>query len=228
MNASANAPGAARVLVVDDEPDLRTLYELTLLREGYQVASAGTLAEARAQLAEQRFDVVITDMRLPDGLGLELLREVAQAQRPERCIMITAYGSAENAVEALKCGAFDYLTKPVDLKQFRGVVASALQAPERAAAAPGATASPAAPAASAPIADATPARGRNDARSGSGPLLVPLSTGKRAAAVRLSTADRSAPPRGDQRGTTENDPGHDEAQARNLLSPGLLRRADRI
>ncbi|MBP9955155.1 MAG: response regulator, partial [Ottowia sp.] len=69
MNASANAPGAARVLVVDDEPDLRTLYELTLLREGYQVASAGTLAEARAQLAQQRFDVVITDMRLPDGLG---------------------------------------------------------------------------------------------------------------------------------------------------------------
>ena len=129
MNASANAPGAARVLVVDDEPDLRTLYELTLLREGYQVASAGTLAEARAQLAEQRFDVVITDMRLPDGLGLELLREVAQAQRPERCIMITAYGSAENAVEALKCGAFDYLTKPVDLKQFRGVVSSALQSP---------------------------------------------------------------------------------------------------
>ena len=129
MNASANAPGAARVLVVDDEPDLRTLYELTLLREGYQVASAGTLAEARAQLAQQRFDVVITDMRLPDGLGLELLREVAQAQRPERCIMITAYGSAENAVEALKCGAFDYLTKPVDLKQFRGVVSSALQSP---------------------------------------------------------------------------------------------------
>ncbi|MDO5693963.1 MAG: sigma-54 dependent transcriptional regulator [Pseudomonadota bacterium] len=129
MNASSNATDTARVLVVDDEPDLRTLYELTLLREGYHVASAGTLTEARAQLAEQRFDVVITDMRLPDGLGLELLREMSQAQRLERCIMITAYGSAENAVEALKSGAFDYLTKPVDLKQFRSVVNSALQSP---------------------------------------------------------------------------------------------------
>ena len=133
MNASLTLPGAARVLVVDDEPDLRTLYELTLLREGHQVESAGALAEARALLAAHRYDVVITDMRLPDGLGLELLREMAGAQRRERCIMITAYGSAENAVEALKLGAFDYLTKPVDLKQFRSVVQSALQAPAQGA-----------------------------------------------------------------------------------------------
>ena len=144
MNSPETVPGAARVLVVDDEPDLRTLYELTLLREGHHVEAAGSLAEARERLASGAFDVVITDMRLPDGLGLELLRDLATTQRKERCIMITAYGSAENAVEALKCGAFDYLTKPVDLKQFRGVVASALQAPERAAAAPRATASPAA------------------------------------------------------------------------------------
>ena len=129
------APAAARVLVVDDEPDLRTLYELTLLREGHQVEAAGSLTEAREQLARQPFDVVITDMRLPDGLGLELLREVAAQQRPERCIMITAYGSAENAVEALKCGAFDYLTKPVDLRQFRDVIRAALQAQDSAAAA---------------------------------------------------------------------------------------------
>ncbi len=119
----------ARVLVVDDEPDLRTLYELTLLREGHRVQAAGSLAEAREQLDRQTFDVVITDMRLPDGLGLELLREISSSRRPERSIMITAYGSAENAVEALKSGAFDYLTKPVDLKQFRSVVASALQSP---------------------------------------------------------------------------------------------------
>ena len=130
MNAFPTPPGAARVLVVDDEPDLRTLYELTLLREGHLVEAAGTLAEARALLDARAYDVVITDMRLPDGLGLELLREMAAGQRRERCIMITAYGSAENAVEALKCGAFDYLTKPVDLRQFRAVVQSALQAPE--------------------------------------------------------------------------------------------------
>jgi two-component system response regulator PilR (NtrC family) len=121
-------PSPARVLVVDDEPDLRTLYELTLLREGYDVGAAGSLAEARELLATQHFDVLITDMRLPDGLGLELLRELAQARQPQRCIVITAYGSAENAVEALKQGAFDYLTKPVDLKQFRVVVREAAQA----------------------------------------------------------------------------------------------------
>ena len=117
----------AQILVIDDEPDLRTLYELTLLREGYRVAIAATLDEAREQLAVIRFDVIITDMRLPDGLGLELLQLVQMQQRPERCIVITAYGSAENAVEALKAGAFDYLTKPVDLKQFRAVVASAVR-----------------------------------------------------------------------------------------------------
>lgn len=117
----------AQVLVIDDEPDLRTLYELTLLREGYRVESAGDLEEARAHLRDQHFDAVITDMRLPDGLGLELLKELAAEQRTERCVVITAHGSAKNAVEALKAGAFDYLTKPVDLKQFRSVVAAAIQ-----------------------------------------------------------------------------------------------------
>jgi two-component system response regulator PilR (NtrC family) len=122
-------PTQAHILVIDDEPDLRTLYELTLLREGYRVEAAADLAQARALLQQRRFDAVITDMRLPDGLGLELLREMVAQQRPERCVVITAHGSAENAVEALKAGAFDYLTKPVDLKQFRGVVASAIQGP---------------------------------------------------------------------------------------------------
>ncbi|MDM7948711.1 sigma-54 dependent transcriptional regulator [Hydrogenophaga sp.] len=125
---SVNVPTS--VLVVDDEPDLRTLYELTLLREGHQVAAAGDLAQARECLAQQRFDVLITDMRLPDGLGLELLRELNTNQRTEKCIVITAYGSAENAVESLKSGAFDYLTKPVDLKQLRAAV-SAAQASQR-------------------------------------------------------------------------------------------------
>ncbi|NNU44493.1 sigma-54-dependent transcriptional regulator [Ramlibacter montanisoli] len=121
------AASPAHILVVDDEPDLRTLYELTLLREGYRVDAAATLAEASQMLEQQKFDAVITDMRLPDGMGLELLQRMSAQQRPERCIVMTAYGSAENAVEALKAGAFDYLTKPVDLKQFRSVVASAIQ-----------------------------------------------------------------------------------------------------
>jgi two-component system response regulator PilR (NtrC family) len=121
-----NAP-AASILVVDDEPDLRTLYELTLLREGYRVETASSVQEARDQLKAHRFDAVITDMRLPDGFGMELLQDLRDQQRRERCVVMTAYGSAENAVEALRAGAFDYLTKPVDLKQFRSVVASAIQ-----------------------------------------------------------------------------------------------------
>ena len=126
---SASRP--AQILVVDDEPDLRTLYELTLLREGYRVEAAGSVSEACQQLDASRFDAVITDMRLPDGLGMQILQRIQQDQRSERCVVMTAYGSAENAVEALKAGAFDYLTKPVDLKQFRSVVASAVQAPSQ-------------------------------------------------------------------------------------------------
>ncbi|MBQ9578720.1 MAG: sigma-54-dependent Fis family transcriptional regulator [Ottowia sp.] len=144
MKKSGTDP-APRVLVVDDEPDLRNLYELSLVREGYQILSAGSVAEARALLAEQSFDVLITDMNLPDGQGLELLHDIARGQRRERSIVITAYGSAENAVESLKSGAFDYLTKPVDLKQFRAVVRAAVFAPEKAAASAAAQPAAAAP-----------------------------------------------------------------------------------
>ena len=131
MSAHPTNPAVphARLLVVDDEPDLRTLYELTLLREGYDVESAGTVGEAWTLLQQRgpgAFQLVITDMRLPDGNGLDLLRRIDEAGRREKAIVITAYGSPENAVEALKAGAYDYLTKPVDLRQFRAVVASAL------------------------------------------------------------------------------------------------------
>jgi two-component system, NtrC family, response regulator PilR len=114
------------LLVIDDEPDLRTLYELTLLREGYEVETAGSVEEALQMLKERTYSAVITDMRLPDGSGLDILAQIEGDARREKAIVITAYGSAENAVEALKAGAFDYLTKPVDLRQFRLVVASAL------------------------------------------------------------------------------------------------------
>ncbi len=114
------------LLVVDDEPDLRTLYELTLLREGYDLDTAGTVQEALLHLKDRTYSAVITDMRLPDGSGLDVLRWLEESGRREKAIVITAYGSSENAVDALKAGAYDYLTKPVDLKQFRGVVASAL------------------------------------------------------------------------------------------------------
>ena len=124
MTAHTSRP--KRILVVDDEPDLLDLYELTLLREGYLVHTAANLLQAREQLGQHTFEVMITDMRLPDGIGMELIHEIKSAQRGERCVVITAYGSADNAVDALKAGAFDYLTKPVDLKQFRSVIASAV------------------------------------------------------------------------------------------------------
>ena len=114
------------LLVVDDEPDLRTLYELTLLREGYDLDTAGTVEDALLHLRDRTYSAVITDMRLPDGTGLDILSWLEESGRREKAIVITAYGSSENAVEALKAGAYDYLTKPVDLKQFRAVVASAL------------------------------------------------------------------------------------------------------
>ena len=191
MNASLTSAGAARVLVVDDEPDLRTLYELTLLREGHLVESAGALAEARELLKTRAYDVVITDMRLPDGLGLTLLREMAAAQRRERCIMITAYGSAENAVEALKLGAFDYLTKPVDLKQFRAVVQSALQSPGAAPAQ-----APSAPPSTAPDAAAAPSQAAPGEPAAAGALarLVGDSAAMRSVKQRIAKVARSMAP----------------------------------
>lgn len=118
-----------RVLVVDDEADIRELLDLTLARMGLQTACAGSLAEARDLLASQRFQLCLTDMRLPDGLGLELVRHIAESVPDLPVAVITAHGSAENAVSALKAGAFDYIAKPVSLEQLRGIVKSALDLP---------------------------------------------------------------------------------------------------
>jgi two-component system response regulator PilR (NtrC family) len=150
------------LLVVDDEPDLRTLYELTLLREGYDVETAGSVEQAMEQLKERAYSAVITDMRLPDGSGLDILRWLDQSARLEKAIVITAYGSAENAVEALRAGAYDYLTKPVDLRQFRAVIGSALGrgggaiAPMDPASLPSEASKPAAPRGARPAASPAP------------------------------------------------------------------------
>lgn len=121
------SPRSPRVLVVDDEADLRELLALTLVKMGLDVDSAGSLAAARALLAGSEYQLVLTDMRLPDGLGLELVREVTAACRNTPVAVVTAFGSADNAVIALKAGAFDYLSKPVALDQLRLMVQSALR-----------------------------------------------------------------------------------------------------
>jgi two-component system response regulator PilR (NtrC family) len=126
-----------RVLVVDDEPDIRELLELTLTKMGLGVDAAGSLAEAKACLGSQRYQLCLTDMRLTDGEGLDLVRHITALPGDLPVAVITAYGSAENAVAALKAGAFDYVSKPVGLEQLRALVKSALSLPERGAVAPG-------------------------------------------------------------------------------------------
>lgn len=124
-------------LVIDDERDIRELLVLTLGRMGLRVDTAADVASARAQLAEHRYDFCLTDMRLPDGSGLELVELIAQKHPETPVAMITAFGNVEAAVKALKAGAFDFVTKPVDLAVLRRLVAHALKlGEERRAAAP--------------------------------------------------------------------------------------------
>jgi two-component system response regulator PilR (NtrC family) len=123
-----SVPGAA-VLIVDDEADIRELLELSLLRMGLEVESAQSVAEAKALLQGRSFDLCLTDMRLPDGEGLELVRFIGTDCKDIPVAVITAHGTAENAVAALKAGAFDYLTKPLSLVQLRTLVKSALALP---------------------------------------------------------------------------------------------------
>jgi two-component system response regulator PilR (NtrC family) len=120
----ANARSA---LVVDDERDIRELLVLTLGRMGLRVDTAADVASARAQLAEHSYDVCLTDMRLPDGNGLEVIAHIAARYPDTPVAMITAYGNVEAAVDALKAGAFDFVSKPVDLAVLRRLVNNALE-----------------------------------------------------------------------------------------------------
>ena len=122
-----NRPRAADVLVVDDEDDIRELLELSLMRMGLACDTAGSVGAARALLAERSYRLCLTDMRLPDGDGLELV-EYIQTLRPGLPVaVITAFGSIETAIRALKLGAFDFVTKPVELKALRELVQHALK-----------------------------------------------------------------------------------------------------
>lgn len=116
-----------QVLVVDDEPDIREVLELTLGRMNLETRTASTLEEARYLLAEFKFDLCLTDMRLPDGNGIELVRHIQDKFPYLPVAMITAFGNMETAIAALKAGAFDFVSKPLDLSDLRNIVRSALR-----------------------------------------------------------------------------------------------------
>ena len=116
-----------RVLVVDDEPSMRELLVIMLTKEGYEVLTADSRATAAKALARGPVDMVITDVRLPDGDGIEILRHVKAAAPETAVVVMTAYGSTESAVGAMKLGAHDYLTKPFDVEELKIVVRGALE-----------------------------------------------------------------------------------------------------
>jgi two-component system, NtrC family, response regulator PilR len=123
MNTKSKFP---RVLVVDDEADLRELLQITLISMGFDVDLAPSVGEAKRLLAQNSYVLCLTDMRLPDGTGIELVEQINRAPEPMPVAVITAYGSADTAVAALKAGAFDYLSKPIALDNLRTLVRAAV------------------------------------------------------------------------------------------------------
>ena len=124
-------------LIVDDEPAIRELLNLTLTRMDVACVLAGTLKEARSLLRTQPVDLCLTDMKLPDGSGLDLVSHIQQYLAQVPVAVITAHGNVESAVQALKNGAFDFVSKPVDLNALRNLVSTALKLRERRAGAEG-------------------------------------------------------------------------------------------
>lgn len=114
-------------LIVDDEPDIRELLEITLNRMGINCQCAGTLAQAAALLRQYAFDVCLTDMHLPDGDGLDLIDQIQTLPSPLPIAVITAHGNMDTAILAMKKGAFDFVSKPVDLAALRQLIKSALK-----------------------------------------------------------------------------------------------------
>ncbi|HUW98581.1 MAG TPA: sigma-54 dependent transcriptional regulator [Acidiferrobacter sp.] len=115
-----------QVLIIDDEADIRALLELTLGRMNLETRSAGDVASALALLDEYRFDLCLTDMRLPDGDGLDIVRHIEDHHRGLPVAVITAHGSMETAIAALKGGAFDFVCKPLNINELRSLVRNAL------------------------------------------------------------------------------------------------------
>nr|WP_225748425.1 response regulator [Eikenella sp. Marseille-P7795] len=143
------------VLVVDDEQDIRDLMEMTLMKMGLSVETAEGVNAAKKWLDNKKFSLVLTDMRMPDGSGLEVVEYINEKELDVPVAVITAFGNADQAVQAIKTGAFDYLQKPITLAQLRTLVKSAIKINEEDSR-PAGTAAKAEPAE--PVAAAQPER----------------------------------------------------------------------
>ncbi|HOT02183.1 MAG TPA: response regulator, partial [Acidobacteriota bacterium] len=116
------APGASRVLVVEDRTALRQMLTEYLTGKGYQVDAAGSLQEGLVRFHGARYHMIVLDLKLPDGSGMELLRTVRQAEPTQPVILMTAYGSIEESVQAIKYGAVDFIQKPLNLEQLHALI----------------------------------------------------------------------------------------------------------
>ncbi|MEK7735268.1 MAG: response regulator, partial [Pseudomonadota bacterium] len=143
-----------QVLIVDAEPDIREVLEVTLGRMNLETRTAANVEDAKYLLAEFKFDLCLTDMRLPDGNGIDLVRFIQDKYPFLPVAVITAFGNMETAVAALKAGAFDFVSKPIDLNDLRNIVRSALRVGQSTmvSASPGAPTTAAAPTPAASVA----------------------------------------------------------------------------
>ena len=117
---------ASSVMVVDDEPGIRTALRANFLRHGWRVETASSVREAVRNLEDREFDLVVTDIRMPDGTGMEVMRSARQSSPGTAVILLTAYGSVPDAVSAMRDGALDYLTKPISFDQLQAAAAQVM------------------------------------------------------------------------------------------------------
>ncbi len=114
------------ILIIDDEPDIRGLLSMTLERMGHNTICAANFSDAKEQLESNKFDLCLTDLKLPDGSGIDIVKLTQSQEKPTPVVVITAHGSMDIAIDAMKRGAFDFINKPVDLTHLRNLITSAL------------------------------------------------------------------------------------------------------
>jgi DNA-binding NtrC family response regulator len=127
VTTSGSRPAGPRILIIDDEPGITGMLSIVFEREGYAVTTAGTCAAGLKLIEETSPDLVLTDLRMPDGTGFEVLRKTRETNAETPVVMITAYTSTKTAIEALKAGAYDYVSKPFDVEELKHVVGKALE-----------------------------------------------------------------------------------------------------